>query len=376
MEPRMTALSIERFRALRKLEIDGLGRVNLITGRNNTGKSSVLEAIRILTSGAAPAVINNILRYREEDGGDNDESTRPLDSEGVFPLSTLFNGFPQFSAKLDPIVIAAKGTSLPRHLVMEAGWFSEERDKDGTRRLIPQQKELFSEGEAIPALVMEVDGVRRVLPLDYMRRYSSRGRMMMRPEATDEPSLPCVFVSPYGGERTATLGVLWDKIALTDRENFVVDALRIIDPDITAVSMVGGEGPRQQRTAIVRSRNFTRPVSLRSFGDGLNRLFGIILSLVNAKDGILLIDELENGIHYSVQADAWKAIFALSRSLNIQVFATTHSWDAITAFQEAAADTPDTGVLVRLTRRGDEIIPTVFSEEELAIATRDRIEVR
>lgn len=183
-------------------------------------------------------------------------------------------------------------------------------------------------------------------------------------------------MSPYGGERTATLGPLWDKIALSDLEKDVVDALRIIDPEITAVSMVGGEGPRQTRTAIVRAAGIPRPVPLRSFGDGLNRLFGIALSLVNAKDGLLLIDEFENGMHHTVQADAWRAVFRLASRLDIQVVATSHSWDAIEAFQKVANEDPEEGVLVRLSRRGDDIIPTVFREKELAIATRDRIEVR
>lgn len=375
MKPKIATLTIERFRALRQLKIDGLGRVNLITGRNNTGKSSVLEALRILASNASPSVIYNILHFREEDVGDTDESARLLDAEGVFLLSNLFNGFPQFSAKLEPIVIDANGVSRPIRLTMEAEWFSEERDQDGTRKLIPQQKDLFGDGEAIPALVIEAGGARRVLPLDYMRRYARRG-LSMRPDAVDEPTLPCVFVSPYGGERTATLGVLWDKIALSDSEKDVVEALRIIDPEISAVSMVGGEGQRQQRTAIVRSSHLPRPVPLRSFGDGLNRLFGIVLSLVNAKDGLLLIDEFENGMHYTVQLDAWRAVFKLSRRLGIQVFATSHSWDSIEAFQKAAAESPEDGALVKLSRKGEDIIPTVFAEDELAVATRNRIEVR
>jgi len=368
-------LFVERFRSLRKLEINGLGRVNLITGRNNTGKSSVLEALRILASDASPFIINDILQFREEDAGDTDETARPLAAEGLFSLSNLFNGFPQFSAKLEPIVIAANGVSHPMRLTMEVGWFSEERDQDGTRRLIPQQKELFGEGETIPALVIEGGNSRRVLPLESIRRLAYRNRTM-RSEVAAEPSLPCVFVSPYGGERTATLGALWDKIALSDREKNVVDALRIIDPEISAVSMVGGEGPRQHRTAIVRSGILPRPVPLRSFGDGLNRLFGIILSLVNAKDGLLLIDEFENGIHHSVQLDAWRAVFKLSQQLGIQVFATSHSWDSVEAFQKVAAETPEAGVLVRLSRKGEDIVPTVFADDELAVATRDRIELR
>ena len=192
----------------------------------------------------------------------------------------------------------------------------------------------------------------------------------------DKPKAPCQFVSAYGGEQTATLGPLWDNIALSDHEKDVVEALRIIDPAISAVSMVGGEGPRQTRTAIVRSENIPRPVPLRSFGDGLNRLLGITLSLVNAKGGILLIDEFENGMHYSVQLDVWRAIFRLSHSLGIQVFATSHSWDSVEAFQKAAAETPEEGVLIRLSRKGEDIVPTIFGEDELAIATRDGIELR
>ena len=115
---------------------------------------------------------------------------------------------------------------------------------------------------------------------------------------------------------------------------------------------------------------------LRSFGDGVNRLFGIALSLVNAKDGWLLIDEVENGMHYSVQLNVWRTIFRLSRELGIQVFATTHSWDCIEAFQGAASEDPAEGVLIRLSRKGEDIIPTVFREDELAVATRERIEVR
>ena len=69
-------------------------------------------------------------------------------------------------------------------------------------------------------------------------------------------------------------------------------------------------------------------------------------------------------------------IFDLSQKLNIQVFATTHSMDTVEAFQKAAAESPEEGSLIHLTSRHDDIIPTVFTEEELAIVTRDNIEVR
>jgi len=375
MKQKIATLAIERFRALRQLKIEGLGRVNLITGRNNTGKSSVLEALRILAANASPSVIYSILRDREEDLGEAEEPGRPIDAEGFFQMSSLFHGFPQLSEPLKPIVIVSIDGVRPMRLTMDIGWFSEERDQDGSRRFVPRQNELFSEVESLASLVIEAGGARRILPLDFLRRFSYRTRTV-RPHLADEPRLICIFVSPYGGERTVTLGPLWDKIALSDREKDVVEALRIIDPEISAVSMIGGEGPRQARTAIVRAQGIPRPIPLRSFGDGLNRLFGIVLSLVNAKDGLLLIDEFENGMHYTIQADAWRAIFSLARRLDIQVFATSHSWDSIEAFQKAAHEDPEEGVLIRLSRSGEDIIPTLFREAELAVVTRDRIEVR
>lgn len=71
--------------------------------------------------------------------------------------------------------------------------------------------------------------------------------------------------------------------------------------------------------------------------------------------------------HYTSNADG---------SIAVQVLATTHSWDCIEAFQIAAAESPEEGALVRLQTKRDDIVATVFNERELAIVTREQIEVR
>lgn len=373
--PRLDSIQLSRFRAFRDLSIRGLGRVNLITGRNNTGKSSVLEALRILTTNASLEVICDILRYREEDGVGEDEASRLPDRESLLQVSGLFHGFEQPAGSREPIMIASSGRSGRTTMTMRVDWFSEERDPAGNYRLVPMQTSLFGDTDGVAAFVVEAGGETRIHQLDRFRRYLQRTRRV-RPPLTDGPSTPCAFVSPYAGEGTELWETLWDRIDLTDSERDVVDALNIIDPSISAASMVRGKSALRSRTAIVRAGNIPRPVPLRSFGDGLNRVFGIILSLVNASGGFVLIDEFENGLHYDVQLDAWRTVFRLAQSRDIQVFATSHSWDTVEAFQKAAAETPAAGVLVRLARRGGEILPTVFAEDELAIATRDRIEMR
>ena len=115
LPPRMDGVEVKGFRAFRHLSIQGLGRVNLITGRNNSGKSSVLEALRILTTNAALDVIADILRYREEDAVGADEEGHSPDPESLFQVSGLFHGFPPLSKHPEPITIhRAAGPALLR----------------------------------------------------------------------------------------------------------------------------------------------------------------------------------------------------------------------------------------------------------------------
>jgi predicted ATPase len=91
----------------------------------------------------------------------------------------------------------------------------------------------------------------------------------------------------------------------------------------------------------------------------------------------LLVDEIESGIHYSAIERYWDMIFTLARELDVQVFATTHSWDCIEGFQAAAtSDRSSEGMLIRLEADGDRTRAVTFNEHELAIATREEIEVR
>ena len=128
------------------------------------------------------------------------------------------------------------------------------------------------------------------------------------------------------------MGALWDAIALTDVEQEIVKALRLVSEDIQAVQMAGGdERWAHGRTAIAKTARYPARVPLKTFGDGVNRLFGIILSLCNPRNGVLLVDEIENGLHYWVKSDIWRTLFRLSRDLNVQVFATSHLLGIVSA---------------------------------------------
>jgi len=118
-------------------------------------------------------------------------------------------------------------------------------------------------------------------------------------------------------------------------------------------------------------------VPLRSLGDGAVRLFGVAMALACSGDGFLVIDEAENGIHYTVHSDFWRMVLLTAREQNVQVLATTHSWDCVRGFAQAAADGSESDcVLVRLDRNGEEIRAVEYSCEDLATAAEQGIEVR
>jgi len=104
------------------------------------------------------------------------------------------------------------------------------------------------------------------------------------------------------------------------------------------------------------------------------------LGLAGGEDGLTLIDEIENGIHYSAQPDLWRMIFETAQELDVQVFATTHSHDCVQAFQRVAGDYKDEeGMLIQLRRKRsdpEEIVAVTIDEEELQDALRFQVDPR
>lgn len=115
-------------------------------------------------------------------------------------------------------------------------------------------------------------------------------------------------------------------------------------------------------------------IPIGSMGDGIWRLLGIALALVQARGGVLLVDEIDTGLHYSVLIDMWRLVFETARQLDVQVFATTHSRDCYEAL--AAVTEPDrTEISLQRIERGKrEAI--AFSEVEIRQAAERGLEVR
>jgi AAA domain, putative AbiEii toxin, Type IV TA system/AAA ATPase domain len=352
---------IENFRGFKKLSLEKLGRVNLIVGKNSVGKSSVLEALRVYASGADQRVLWELVNARDEN-----RSSRLANRSF---LSLFHDGMEvQSGIRLGP-----KDTPLDLSLqfrgkrILSDGSVIENIDSDPTGALSDLQVQLVVRSSAGQRNVPSNGGQERTL----------RGLAYLADQIESEKlaRTRAVHVSANGltQQRTAEL---WDSVALSSLEEDVTASLRLIIPRLERVSLVGSRD-EQERLPVAKLKGQDQPIPLKRLGDGVVRLFGITLALVNAQNGILLIDEIENGIHYSVQPALWNFLLEVSRRLNVQVFATSHSWDCLKAFQEASSrDTQSDGVLTRLEEFRGTIRATQFNEPELEIATTEGIEIR
>ena len=359
----LNSLEIRNFRTFHDLKIEHLCCVNLIVGKNNIGKTSLLEAIQLYASRAStPTFIWEIMDSRHE-------VKQPFVNirDMLTALKYLFYGRNDIKPGHQPIQIGP--INSPQEMLSIAVDWSITETRDGTIHTRPlEPSEDYAADNLAPRFAIQTAGANISYPID-----PSLPQAILRLNSNE---IDCVL-TPAKGLTEQRLTELWDNIALKKPEADVLSALRLIAPGLVNLNFISTPLSRGERIPIVKIVDIDEPLPLYSLGDGMLRALGISLALVNASNGFLLIDEFENGLHYTVQPDLWRLIFQVAHRLNVQVFATTHSWDCIEAFQSATqGDIQATGMLIRLESRKHGIGATLFDQDELGIVTREQIEVR
>jgi AAA15 family ATPase/GTPase len=389
----LNSLHIKNFRSLENFEISKLGRLNLIVGKNNSGKSTVLEALRIYAGNANGALLEKVAaehneKYRLSESDKNNEDTD-------FPFEHFFAGrvFPDND---DGAIQIADSSASSEALKINHVYFCEVEETitddkgDEITKLIRKTITKPVSGDAVEgdlkqALAVTLNDKTRLIDIERLTatRRPYRASMM---DLNDY--LPCSFI-PTQFTTIDELADIWDKVVYTEQDVYVKRAMEIIVDDFENLVFVKNEEPARfapdrdlKRFAKVKLKSLPRPVPLNSMGDGMYRVLQLILKLFPAKGGFFLIDEFENGLHYSIQEKVWTLLFELAEKLDIQVFATTHSWDCIESFCKVATEnTRSEGVLFRMGRSirtsdHGRIIATVFDREKLADITQADVEVR
>jgi ABC-type cobalamin/Fe3+-siderophores transport system ATPase subunit len=381
----LKSFEITNFRLFQHLQVKKLSRVNLIVGKNNSGKSSFLEALELYVSNASASIILGQLESRQEDWFNelSPHSQSFVDS----PLRQLF-----FGRKL--LGLGEKGISLGEihsaELYISAAAFQVTSNDEALKRTRIHNFDIQNYEDLSDyrfSLIAEERGKTRIIFSfdvassfrDLQKRYSTGFYERERTELRHRwQTVPTQNIS------NIKLSALWDLTLLDpDLKTEVIEALRLIDTRVTGIGFVDNMSKGREKGREVRDRillvvmaGINERIPLKSMGDGMMRLFQIILALVNAKNGILLIDEFENGLHWSVQPKVWDVVFQVAEKLNVQVFATTHSRDCIAGFEQAWNNYPELGAFFRLDHRNGKIKATEYTAEILSDSLETDVEVR
>ena len=364
-------LSIENFRGIRKLSIPRLGRVTLFAGRNGVGKTTVLDAIRVYAARGRQHVLAQILSSRDEVVELKDQS---IANDIELDWMALFHG--RDMAESLHISIGPKKESNQ----LRIGSTLSNLDSSA-RGQVPATSSGVGTGisiETLKAHFRRQDYFLGAVEPEY--RYYPGGEGPPPPSLFPPRPTKFEFLGP-GLLPQSDIARMWDVVALTDDEDLITKSIKLVFGEgVDRLAVVGGfsrGGLGAERRAIVKLRSNAGPVPLKSLGEGASRLFGVALAFASVRDGFLLIDEAENGIHHSVQRDYWRMVLQTAHENNVQVFATTHSWDCVRGFAQAAVENENVeGVLVRLEKEDDGLRAVRYSERRLKIAAEQRIEVR
>jgi len=371
----LKSLKIENFRCFPSFEMQQLGRLNLIVGTNNSGKTSILEAVQLLTAQSHLEVLQ-ILKdtmtergeYINDKNGDYELDIRHLFYDRMIQTNSKFSieSHPNYFKDITLYLTHIGDNKLVSSTDLNKAILPDELDLLPDLRGFELNIERFGNPEGKLKLPLSSDDGLSFSPIRGLRR--------------DLRNLPAkiqfIGLSSLTTEKTIEL---FDQVVLTAEEELVTKALQILEPNIERIAAKGSERSRRNGSRgnlLVQLANKQR-IPIGSMGDGMWRILGLALAIVNAKDGVLLVDEIDTGLHFTVMSDMWKMIWETAKRLNVQVFATTHSNDCWQSLADIAnAENPsEDGITIHRIEKG-KTQSIVFTEDEIEIAAEEGIEVR
>ena len=358
-----TSFTVRNFRCFGELTISSLERINLIAGKNNVGKTALLEAMFLHAGAYNPSLALNVNAFR------GIESVKvEIAREAEAPWGSVFNKFDTSK----PIELVGEDTATGHRLLrLRALSKPEELEK------IPESLKYDREG---PGKALGTIEFAQVLELEY-EEAGRRGSYYMiidrKGPRIDPVPPPPPFPGFFQGARMRIRfedeAERYGKLEIHSKQDVLLRVLKLIEPRLRRIALVVFAGVPILHGDVGMGRLIPLPVS----GEGMARLTSLVLSIANAENGVVFVDEIENGLHHSVMSKVWSAVGEAAREFNAQLFATTHSMECVKAAHNSFSE----GKLYdfrlhRLDRINDSTRVKTYDREALGAAIETGLEVR
>ena len=354
--------SIHGYRAFKRLTVTGLSRINVITGSNGSGKTSLLEVPFLLGGGPNATLVVSLYNFRNESaflpGLDlpfrvlftNLEAKGPIILEG---WSTFFGRSSKHRLGISPIwsELEALNSSVARDSLVGADFRFRFRQKQYNGRINweTENRSTISAG-------------------------SGEAAMGLKAYSDDCPFVVNgYFASPYFRDIWSQSHKLLTELVKQNKSQVAVDGIRIIDSRVrNFVPLMDSGVPR-----IYVDIGMDRLMPASQLGGGFANVMHLVLDASTLRNGLIIIDEIEDGLHYSIIKKLIVYLFTVSRLNNIQFFVSTHSDNVLNAFADVAKENDQNDLaLFKLSGSAERKECHRFNVEEILSAAEAKVELR
>ena len=357
-------IDIENFRGFAKLKLENFKRVNLFLGQNNCGKTSLLEALFLVTGISNPQLSLNINAFRD----------LPFLDEEDFRYI-----FHDLDYNVVPKLIANFSEKELQRILEIVPIFKE---------VIPTANELkkINQDQLSSSAINSTDYGARVSGLTskfsikekHKERKNYKSQIYLQPGGLtiDQPrnykeTINGVFLRSGVNESSAIQRL--EKIIQAKKQDSIVKILQEIDPRIQDIVVLSNS----RIFFDIEEINHLVPSNI--MGDGIRRILSMVTTIWETSNGIIFIDEIENGLHYSAHEKLWRALLAASEEFNVQLFVTTHNIETLERLRSVALNQSLQGEIksysLKQLKNGS-MRAYEYGFEEFAHAIQQEIEIR
>ena len=314
----LESVLIQNFKGFKNTSIGPFRKVNLLIGGQNVGKTSVLEAVQFALEGKVDTA------FRQDEGGD--------------------------SSRFAAAVMANSGLTL-------------------VAKYSDQEYVLTRHASAVESLPVSSErlylmGTNSGLLGPIYRFGNEKARQEAAPRCLSVP----LFLPPQ-----MHLVMLFGKVILSRKKRDITELLRRIEPRLVSLDAISPDG---EQRVYAELDGISQSLPLTQMGHGFSRLVHLFSEMLVSDAQVALIDEVENGIHYSALPTLFEGIKAVAKDRDVQSVITTHSWDCLRAACEVFEDTPDMFQVIRLERHDDDVKTVCIDGERMLRLMAEEREVR